>query len=120
MGYTNVTDDQWKPAWVRVGKDKVSATKLLGRRLVPSVIRPKGAGKGLVTSLAPELVDQVAVIEPAPPGKVWVGFPIPGSTDSCIEVIVTRGQGVRTGVSEGLVFSGTAWNHVHLMSEQDF
>lgn len=119
LGLRTVPDDQWKPDYVRVGNQRLSATRLLGRRLVPTVVRGKGGIDGLASEYAPEVAALLSPIEPAPLGHVWAGFSVPGDKESVTEVVVRRGQGVRTGTDE-LVMHHSRWIHVHLMSESDF
>ena len=130
LGYDVVPHDAWKPAFVRVGRNKVSISKMLGRRVVPRrLVSSRGAGKGVLDVPGPELheltahldssvANDVAAIDVAPPGKVWVSLPAPGEPSGLAEVVVQKGKGVCTGDREGLAVVSGKWVHVRLMSEQ--
>ena len=76
--------------------------------------------QGLTADLAPELVSEVFPIDPAPPGKIWVSFGGSGDMATLSEVLVSKGQGIRTGSLEGLAHIDGQWLHVRLIDEQQF
>ena len=128
MGISEVGPDAWQPAYVRVGRDLVSASKILGRRLVTRR-RVRGGGvvqparehlDELVGGLDSELQNDVSTIEPAPEGKVWVLVPALGSDETLSEVIVVKGIGIRTGLDRGLVKVHGAWRFLQLMTTHEF
>lgn len=127
MGLKEIGPDSWQPAYVRVGRDLVSATKLLGRRLVGrrrvrggGVIHPVGEGlDDLIGGLDRGLQNDVNVIEPAPEGKVWVLVPPLGSGETVSEVVVSRGMGICAGLNGGLVRFRDEWRFVQLMTSHD-
>ena len=129
LGYDVLPPGAWCPGFARVGKNQVSLSKMLGQRVVPRAVKSRGKGvmdgpvpglQGLTADLAPELVSEVFPIDPAPPGKIWVSFGGPGDMATLSEVLVSKGQGIRTGSLEGLAHIDGQWLHVRLIDEQQF
>ena len=128
MGVDMVASDSWKPNHVRIGKNLVSVSKVLGRRVVPrrivkggGVIQQPGSHLDEICSdFDDQVKNEISAIEPAPPGKIWVSMPQVGGEATFAEVLVSKGMGVRTGQTEGLVAVGGIWKHVHLMTTQEF
>eukprot|EP00435_Cladocopium_sp_Y103_P073271 s29_g43.t1 len=121
-------DGAWRPQSVRVGRKEIRLTEFLPGRAIPRratrgggvVEHPANQLEGLFPEIDPRLAREVSVIEPAPPGKLWVTIPALGDTSPPAEIVVSPGSGVRAGEADGLVQVGSSWKHVRLMSMEDF
>ena len=129
MGLEEIGPDSWQPAYVRVGRDLVSASKMLGKRLVTRR-RVRGGGivqpvrdhlhEEIIGGLDSDLQNEVTVIEPAPEGKVWVLMPTATDKEFVSEVVISKGMGIRTGLERGVVRIHNNWKFVQMMSTQSF